>query len=170
MKVIRGKVWKFGDSVSTDSIISGKYKFKTIDLDELSKHAMETLSPEFSTLVKRGDVMVAGDDFGCGSSREQAPLVLKQLGIGAIVAKSFARIFYRNSVNVGLPLVDSAEVHNRTKEGDSLKIDLGKGSILNVTTGESFKSKPMPRFLMQILEDGGLVEQFKKHGGFRWST
>ena len=87
MKIIKGKVWKFGDSVSTDSIISGKYKFKTIDLDELSKHAMETLSPDFAKLVKRGDIMVAGEDFGCGSSREQAPLVLKQLGVGAIVAK-----------------------------------------------------------------------------------
>ena len=170
MKIIKGKVWKFGDSVSTDSIISGKYKFKTIDLDELSKHAMETLFPDFAKHVKRGDIMVAGEDFGCGSSREQAPLVLKQLGVGAIVAKSFARIFYRNSVNVGLPLVESMEVHGRTKEGNALEIDLERGTIVNATTGESFKSKPMPEFLMQILEDGGLVEQFKKHGEFRWST
>jgi 3-isopropylmalate/(R)-2-methylmalate dehydratase small subunit len=170
MTKIKGCAWKFGDSVSTDSIISGKYKFKTIDLDELSKHAMETLSPDFAKKVKRGDIIVAGEDFGCGSSREQAPLVLKQLGIGAIVAKSFARIFYRNGINVGLPLIESQRVHERTKQGDVIEIDLRNGSITNVTTGEKFSAKPMPEFLMKILEDGGLVEQFKKYGEFRWGT
>ncbi len=163
-------MWKFGDSVSTDSIISGKYKFKTIDLDELSKHALETLSPEFSKQVKGGDIIVAGEDFGCGSSREQAPLVLKRLGVGAIVAKSFARIFYRNSVNIGLPVVESSDVQDDAKQGDKLEVDLGKGSIVNASTGKTFKAKPMPEFLMQILEDGGLVEQFKKYGEFKWAT
>ncbi len=170
MKAIKGQVWKFGNSVSTDSIISGKYKFKTIDLDELSKHAMETLSPDFAAQVKRGDIMVAGDDFGCGSSREQAPLVLKQLGVGAIVAKSFARIFYRNCVNVGLPVVECKGAPDRTKQGNVLEMSLREGSVVNVTTGEKFEAKPMPEFLMRILEDGGLVEQFKKYGEFKWAT
>ncbi|MBC7218712.1 MAG: 3-isopropylmalate dehydratase small subunit [Hadesarchaea archaeon] len=166
---IKGQVWKFGDSVSTDAIISGKYKFKTIDLDELAKHAMETLSPDFARLVKRGDIIVAGENFGCGSSREQAPLVLRQLGVGAIVAKSFARIFYRNSFNVGLPVVECRELPDRTNQGDILEVDLRKGSILNLTTGEAFRAKPVPEFLLQMLEDGGLVEQYKKYGEFRWS-
>ena len=170
MDKIKGRVWKFGDSVSTDSIISGKYKFKTIDLDELSKHALETLSPDFAERVKPGDVIVAGEDFGCGSSREQAPLVLKQLGVGAIVAKSFARIFYRNSVNVGLPLVESLEAPEHISQGETLEIDLQKGSLQNLSSGRSFQAKPLPEFLMQILEDGGLVEQFKRYGGFRWAT
>lgn len=168
--IIKGQVWKFGDSVSTDAIISGKYKFKTIDLDELSRHAMETLSPDFARMVKRGDVIVAGENFGCGSSREQAPLVLRQLGVGAIVAKSFARIFYRNSFNVGLPVVECRELPDRTHQGDVLEIDLRKGSIANLTTGETFRAKPVPEFLLQILEDGGLVEQYKKYGEFKWST
>ncbi len=165
---IKGYVWKFGNSVSTDSIISGKYKFKTIDLDELSKHAMESISPEFAKHTKRGDIIVAGEDFGCGSSREQAPLVLKQIGLGGIVAKSFARIFYRNSINVGLPVIESWQAPERTKHGDTLEIDLIKGTISNVTTGDNFKANPIPDFLMQIMEDGGLVKQFKKYGEFRW--
>jgi len=170
LTAIKGRVWKFGDSVSTDAIISGKYKFKTIDLDELSTHTMETISQEFAKEVKRGDIIVAGEDFGCGSSREQAPLVLKQLGVGAIVAKSFARIFYRNSINIGLPLVESRDAPDSTKQGDILEIDLKAGSVINLANGEAFKAKPMPDFLMRILEDGGLVEQFKKYGEFRWST
>jgi len=167
---IKGQVWKFGDAVSTDAIISGKYKFKTIDLEELSQHAMETLVPDFAKRVKRGDVIVAGENFGCGSSREQAPLILKHLGVGAIVAKSFARIFYRNCVNVGLPVVECREAPDRTRQGDTLEIDLRKGLVVNLTTGETFRAKPMPEFLLQMLEDGGLVEQFKKYGEFRWST
>ncbi|MGQ9787747.1 MAG: 3-isopropylmalate dehydratase small subunit [Candidatus Hadarchaeaceae archaeon] len=167
---IKGQVWKFGDSVSTDAIISGKYKFKTIDLDELAKHAMEAISPDFARFVKRGDVIVAGENFGCGSSREQAPLVLRQLGVGAIVAKSFARIFYRNSFNVGLPVVECRELPDQTSQGDILEIDLRRGSIINLTTGKVFRAKPVPEFLLRILEDGGLVEQYKKYGEFRWST
>lgn len=167
---IKGKVWKFGDFVSTDAIISGKYKFKTIDLDELAQHAMENLAPEFAEQVKPGDIVVAGEDFGCGSSREQAPLVLKQLGLGAIVAKSFAGIFFRNAINVGLPLVESEEVAGRTSHGDVLEINLREGSVKNLTTGETFRAKPIPEFLMRILEDGGLVGHFKKHGEFKWTT
>ncbi|MGC8816960.1 MAG: 3-isopropylmalate dehydratase small subunit [Candidatus Hadarchaeum sp.] len=166
---IKGQVWKFGDSVSTDAIISGKYKFKTIDLDELAQHAMETLAPDFARQVKRGDIIVAGENFGCGSSREQAPLVLRQLGVGAIVAKSFARIFYRNSFNVGLPVLECHELPDRTRQGDLLEIDLRRGSLVNLTTGEIFRAKPVPEFLLQMLEDGGLVEQYKKYGVFKWS-
>ncbi|MFH1821392.1 MAG: 3-isopropylmalate dehydratase small subunit [Methanobacteriota archaeon] len=168
--MIKGRAWRFGDYVSTDAIISGKYKFKTINLKELSKHAMETLAPDFAKRVKRGDVIVAGWDFGCGSSREQAPLVLKQLGVGAIVAKSFARIFYRNCINVGLPLVECKDAHDRTEQGDIVSVELRKGSVVNVTKGEAFEAKPMPEFLMKMLEDGGLVAQFKNYGEFRWDT
>ncbi|MCX8169979.1 MAG: 3-isopropylmalate dehydratase, partial [Candidatus Methanomethyliaceae archaeon] len=108
--IIKGRVWKFGDDVSTDHIIPGKYKFKTIDLDELSKHLMEGVDPNFYSKISKGDIIVAGKNFGCGSSREQAPLIIKHAGIAAVVAKSFARIFYRNSFNIGLPVIESKDL------------------------------------------------------------
>lgn len=168
MNVIRGRVWKFGDDISTDLIISGKYKFRTMDLDELAKHAMEGADPEFPRKVNKGDIIVGGRNFGCGSSREQAPQALKHLGVGAIVAESFARIFYRNAINVGLPAVESRSVPESTKPGDELEVDLDKGTIKNISSGEKFSVKPMPDFLLRILKDGGLVNQYKKRKKFEW--
>lgn len=168
MKDIEGNVWKYGDDISTDLIISGKYKFKTLDMSKLSEHAMEGADPEFSEKVEEGDVIVAGENFGCGSSREQAPLVLRELGIGAIISKFFARIFFRNAINVGIPVIESEEIPEKTEEGDRLKIDLDEGKVENVTSGETFEIEPLPDFLLQVLEDGGLVEQYKKRGKLQW--
>jgi 3-isopropylmalate/(R)-2-methylmalate dehydratase small subunit len=165
---IKGRVWKFGDDISTDLIIAGKYKFKTIDFDELAKHAMEGADPEFALKVSRGDIIVAGKNFGCGSSREQAPIVLKRVGVSAIMAKSFARIFYRNSFNVGLPLVECPEAVDKIKAGQTVEISLSGGSVM--AGGETFSFKPIPAFLMEILKDGGLVEHYKKRGSFPWET
>ncbi len=168
MEEIEGKVWEFGDDISTDLIISGKYKFKTLDMGKLSKHAMEGTDPEFSEKVQEGDVIVAGENFGCGSSREQAPLVLKELGIGAIISKFFARIFFRNAINVGIPVIENEEIPEKTSEGDELKINLEEGEVENLSTGETFEVDPLPEFLLQLLKDGGLVEQHKKKGEFQW--
>lgn len=167
--MVRGRAWRFGDSVNTDAIISGKYKFKTLDLDELSKHAMESIAPDFAKKVRYGDIIVAGENFGCGSSREQAPLVLKHLGIGCIVAKSFARIFYRNAINVGLPVIESEEIFSETDAGDVLEVDLEKGIVKNVSRKKTFNTRPLPKFLLEILKDGGLVEHFKKWKKFKWA-
>ncbi len=163
---IKGKVWRFGDDINTDIIIWGKYKYSILDLKELSKHAMEAVSPGFADKISPGDIIVAGKNFGCGSSREHAPLVLKYAGVGAVVAKFFARIFYRNAFAVGLPVVECPELFDRSKESDELEIDLEKGVILSLSNNETFKIKPIPKFLLDILKEGGLVEHFKKHGGF----
>jgi 3-isopropylmalate/(R)-2-methylmalate dehydratase small subunit len=168
MVKIQGKVWKYGDNINTDLIIPGKYKFKTVDLNELAKHAMEGIDPKFAENVKKGDVIVAGKNFGCGSSREQAPLALKYAGVGAVIAKSFARIFYRNSINVGLPIFESQEIYYATENGDMVEIDLESGLALNLTKKRSFATKPLPGFLLKIMQDGGLVEHFKKRGRFEW--
>ncbi|NHV46020.1 MAG: 3-isopropylmalate dehydratase small subunit [Candidatus Verstraetearchaeota archaeon] len=164
--MIKGRIWKFGDNVSTDDIIPGKYKFKTIDLNELSKHVMEGLDPTFSSKVKPGDIIVAGKNFGCGSSREQAPLVIKHAGISAVIAKSFARIFFRNSINIGLPVIEEKELYDNVETGDIIEISLSDGKIY--AKGKVFNFKPIPSFLMRILEDGGLVEHYKKKGKFIW--
>lgn len=168
MEKIEGDVWKFGDDISTDLIISGKYKFETLDMGKLSKHAMEGADPDFNEKVNEGDVIVAGENFGCGSSREQAPLVLKELGIGAIISKFFARIFYRNAINVGIPVIENEKIPEITDEGDTLKIDLEAGKVKNITKDETFEVETLPDFLLQVLEDGGLVEQYKKKGKFQW--
>ncbi|KXA91312.1 3-isopropylmalate dehydratase [candidate division MSBL1 archaeon SCGC-AAA259A05] len=168
MEKIKGKTWKFGDDISTDLIISGKYKFKTLNMGKLAERAMESVDPEFSEKVEKGDVIVAGENFGCGSSREQAPLVLKELGIGAIISKFFARIFFRNAINVGTPVIESEKIPERTSEGDELEIDLETGKIENLSTGETFEVDPLPDFLLQLLKDGGLVKQYKRKGKFQW--
>lgn len=168
MEGVNGKVWKFGDDISTDLIISGKYKFKTLDMGKLSKHAMEGADPDFSEKVEEGDVIVGGGNFGCGSSREQAPLVLKELGIGAIISKFFARIFYRNAINVGIPVIENEKIPEKTSEGDELEINLEEGIVKNLTTGDEFEVDPLPDFLLDLLRDGGLVEQYKKNEKFQW--
>jgi 3-isopropylmalate/(R)-2-methylmalate dehydratase small subunit len=162
-----GKAWKFGDDVNTDIIIAGKYKLSITDMDELSKHAMEAARPEFAQDVKKGDFVVAGRNFGCGSSREQAPLVLQHLGIAAVIAKSFARIFYRNAINIGLPAVE-CEQADEIQEGDLLEVDLAKGYVKNVTRSQMYKVKPLPPQLRMILSEGGLVSYVKKHGKLPW--
>jgi len=142
--VIKGKAHKFGDDVNTDYIISGKYKFKTLDMKELASHLFEDLVPGFTEKVQKGDLVVAGRNFGCGSSREQAPLVIKEAGISCVVAKSFARIFYRNAINVGLPVV--------------------QWLLKDLTTGETLTFEPLPAFMQSILREGGLVEYVRRHG------
>lgn len=153
---IKGKVWKFRDSIDTDVIIPGRY-LRTFSLDELASHVMEGENPEFAKNVRKGDIIVAGWNFGCGSSREQAPVALKHAGVDAIVAKSFARIFYRNAINVGLPVI-VADIE--ADYGDELMINLEKGIIQNNTTGKSFAIQPFNHFMMEILQDGGLVKHY----------
>jgi len=163
----QGKVWKFGDDVNTDLIISGKYKLSITDLEELSKHTMEALMPDFSEKVENGDLIVAGNNFGCGSSREQAPLVLKHLCVAAVIAKSFARIFYRNAVNIGLPAVECEDVDD-VEAGDILELDLTKGRVRSHTKNQVYSVKPVPPELWEILVEGGLVNYVKKHGRLPW--
>ena len=153
---IKGKVWKFRDSIDTDVIIAGRY-LRTFSLDELASHVMEAEDPDFAKNVGNGDIIVAGWNFGCGSSREQAPVALKHAGVAAVVAKSFARIFYRNAINVGLPvIVADIEVDN----GDELTIDLENGLIKNNSTGKSVAIQPFNLFMLEILQDGGLVKHY----------
>ena len=159
-----GKAHKFGDDVNTDYIISGKYKFKTLDMRVLAKHVMEDLDPGFYDKVTAGDFIVGGANFGCGSSREQAPLAIKYADVGAVLAKSFARIFYRNAINTGLPVVECDT--DLIGPGDDLSVDLTAGIITNRTKGTAIPIKPLPKVMIKILKDGGLAAHFKKHGGF----
>lgn len=161
---IRGFVHKLGDDINTDYIISGKYKFNTLDMKELAQHIFEDIEPNFIKKIKPGDIIVAGKNFGCGSSREQAPLVIKNAGLSAVVAVSFARIFYRNAINNGLPLVECDT--SNIDDGDELEIELEKGIVKDITKGFEIQINPLPPFMMKLLQDGGLVEHFKKYGGF----
>lgn len=163
--VLRGKVHKFGDDINTDYIISGRYKFKTLNMKELARHIMEDIEPNFYERISPGDFIVAGKNFGCGSSREQAPLAIKHAQISAVLAKSFARIFFRNAVNVGLPVI---EVDTEgIEDSDELEVDLEKGVVRNLTKNETYSANPLPPFMLEILKDGGLVKHFQKHGGYR---
>lgn len=159
-----GKAHKFGNDVNTDYIISGKYKFKTLDMKALAKHVMEDLDPNFYEKVSTGDFIVAGTNFGCGSSREQAPLAIKYADVGAVLAKSFARIFYRNAINTGLPVVECDT--DQIDPGDELFVDLAAGVITNRTKGSTIPIKPLPEVMIKILNDGGLAAHFRKYGGF----
>jgi 3-isopropylmalate/(R)-2-methylmalate dehydratase small subunit len=162
MSVIRGRAWKFGDNVDTDVIIPFKYKARTIDPQELAQHVMEGIDPDFPKKVRPGDVIVAGRNFGCGSSREQAPLAIKAAGIAAVVAESFARIFFRNAINIGLPVLEIKGIFEKTDNGDVLEIDLQQGIVRNMSKGLAFKATPIPDMLMEILKEGGLVNYIKK--------
>ena len=159
---IRGKAWKFGDGISTDHIAPGRLFHLRSDLPELAKHCLEDARPEFAGQVKPGDFVVGGRNFGQGSSREHAPTVIKMCGVGAVLAKSFARIFFRNSVNIGLPalMIDTDAIN----EGDELEVDLAEGKIRNLTTGAEMDAPPLPPVMRTIIQDGGLVEHIKKHG------
>jgi len=158
MKEIQGRVWKFGENIDTDVIIPGRY-LRTFSLDDLAAHVMEGVDPEFSKNVEKGDIIVADENFGCGSSREQAPVAIRHAGVSAVIAKSFARIFYRNAINVGLPVI-VADI--KVNKGDILRIDLSKGIIHNLTTEKTFKIEPFKKFMLDILEDGGLVNHYLK--------
>lgn len=162
---IRAKAFKYGDDINTDYIISGKYKFKSTDMEAMAVHAMEELDPRYYEKVKpQGGILVAGTNFGMGSSREQAPLVLIHSNTGAILAKSFARIFYRNAINTGLPVIECDT--DRIDDGDELEVDLEAGVVRNLSQGSEIPFPPLPPVMAQLLSDGGLVEHFKKHGGF----
>lgn len=156
---------KVKDDINTDYIISGRYKFKIQDPYELAKHVMEDIDPEFYSRVEKGDFLVAGRNFGCGSSREQAPQAIKYAGISVVLAKSFARIFYRNCFNLGLPAIECDT--DKISEGDKLEIDFDNGKINNLTKNIEIKISPLPKTMQTLLADGGLIEHFKKHGGFK---
>ncbi len=161
--VIRGRVHVFGDDIDTDQIIPGRY-LTTRDPEELAKHVMEDADPEFPRKVREGDVIVAGRNFGCGSSREHAPIALKAAGVACVVAESFARIFYRNAVNVGLPVVVCEGVKDAFEDGHEIEVRLREGIVRNLTTGEELEMKPLPDVMMKILEAGGLVPLIRKEG------
>ena len=163
--MLRGKVIKLGDDVNTDLVIAGRYKFRSVSVEDMAKHIFEDIDPTLASRIKPGDIVVAGKNFGCGSSREQAPRVMVVAGIAAVVAKSFARIFFRNAINVGLPVlaVDEKFVDS-TFEADFLEVDLAKSTVRNVTRNLEVNFKPFPQQLLQILEAGGLVSYVKKKG------
>ncbi|MBS3919973.1 MAG: 3-isopropylmalate dehydratase small subunit [Deltaproteobacteria bacterium] len=160
---INGRIWKFGSDVDTDAIIPARYLTQS-DPKELAKHAMEDERPKFSTEVKEGDILLAEKNFGCGSSREHAPIALKAAGISCIIAKSFARIFFRNSFNLGLPLLESPEASEAIKDGDRVRIDLNTGEIFDLTQNRKFFAKPIPPFMQELLKDGGLIPHLRKKG------
>jgi len=156
-----GNAIKYGDNVDTDVIIPARY-LNTIDKKELASHCMEDIDKTFVNRVQNGDIMVAGNNFGCGSSREHAPIAIKESGISLVIANSFARIFYRNSINIGLAILECPEAVAGISEGDKVEADLDNGVIYNRTTGAEFKTKPFPEFVQNIITAGGLVESIKK--------
>ena len=162
---LTAKAFKYGDDINTDYIISGKYKFKSADMEAMAVHAMEELDPDYYSKVKpEGGALVAGKNFGMGSSREQAPLVLIHSNTKVVLAKGFARIFFRNAINTGLPVVECDT--DLIDDGDELVVDLEAGKVHDVTKGIDVPFSPLPPVMAQLLADGGLVEHFKKHGGF----
>ncbi len=156
-----GKALKYGDNVDTDVIIPARY-LNTIDKKELASHCMEDIDKDFVKKVQPGDIMVAGANFGCGSSREHAPIAIKESGISLVIAESFARIFYRNSINIGLAILECPEAAKAINEGDEVEADLDSGIITNLTTGQKYETKPFPEFIQKIITSGGLVEAIKK--------
>ncbi len=159
--IFTGKVLKYGDNVDTDVIIPARY-LNTIDKKELASHCMEDIDKDFVKKVQPGDIMVAGANFGCGSSREHAPIAIKESGISLVIAESFARIFYRNSINIGLAILECPAAAKAISEGNEVEADLDRGIIFNKTTGEKFETKPFPEFIEKIIGCGGLVEAIKQ--------
>ena len=159
--IFNGKAIKYGDNVDTDVIIPARY-LNTIDKKELASHCMEVIDKEFVNKVEKGDIMIAGNNFGCGSSREHAPIAIKESGISLVIANSFARIFYRNSINIGLAIIECPEAVESISEGDKVEADLDNGIIYNRTTGKSFETKPFPEFIQKIIANGGLVESIRR--------
>ena len=164
---IMGKSVKLGDNINTDFIISGRYKFAITDMKELAKHIMEDIDPNFAQKIVPGSsIIVAGNNFGMGSSREQAPLVIKEAGIVAVLSPQFARIFFRNSFNIGLLLIETDT--SKIGEGDQLEIDLSKGLVRNLTQGINLEIKPLPKFMQGLLAEGGIVNYYKKYGQLKF--
>ena len=159
--MLKGKVHKYGADVNTDVIIPARY-LNIYDPAELAKHCMEDIDEDFLKRVEQGDIVVATTNFGCGSSREHAPMALKAAGISCVIAKSFARIFFRNAINIGLPLLESDEAVDNTEAGDVVEVDLSKGEIKNVTKNLTFTASPYPDFMAEIISSGGLIEYTKK--------
>ena len=157
----QGLVFKYPDNVDTDVIIPARY-LNTSVAAELAKHCMEDIDTEFVKQVKPGDVMVAGWNFGCGSSREHAPLVIKTCGTGCVIAKSFARIFYRNAINIGLPILECEQAAEEIAAGDEVKVDFDTGVITNITTGKTYQAEPFPAFIQNIIQKGGLLASLKE--------
>jgi 3-isopropylmalate/(R)-2-methylmalate dehydratase small subunit len=159
--IFQGKTWKFGDNIDTDAIIPARY-LNTSDPQELAKHCMEDADPTFVTKMKPGDIIVGGENFGCGSSREHAPIAIKAAGISCVIAKSFARIFYRNSFNMGLPIFESSELAEAIADGTEIKLDSAKGTITISGTNKIFTINPIPPFMEQLIADGGLMKHIAK--------
>ena len=164
----KGKAWVFGDDINTDIIIPFRFKSRTNDPYEMAKYAMYGIDPDFHKKIAKGDFIVAGKNFGGGSSREQAPVALKYAGIAAVIAESFARIFYRNSFTIGLPALEIPNIKDRIVQGDELKVDIVNFEVENLRTNEHFPAKPVPDFMRKVLLEGGLVEYYKKNKQFPW--
>jgi len=166
---IRGRAWKLGNNISTDHIISGKYKFKSISsLEGMIPYVFEEVIPGFHEKVREGDVLVAGRNFGMGSSREHAPRLLKLVGVGAVVAESFARIFFRNAINIGLLVVTATLVPAATEDGDIISVDLEEGVITNESKDVQERFKPYPREILEVIKCGGIIEYIRKYGSLPW--
>lgn len=157
----KGKVFKYPDNVDTDVIIPARY-LNTSDANELAKHCMEDIDNTFVSRVNKGDIIVAGWNFGCGSSREHAPLVIKTCGTGCVIAKSFARIFYRNAINIGMPILECEAAAEEIEDGDEVIVDFGTGVITNITKGKTYKAEPFPSFIQNIIGKGGLLASLKE--------
>jgi 3-isopropylmalate/(R)-2-methylmalate dehydratase small subunit len=163
--MLKGKAWKFGDGISTDHIAPGRYFHLRSNMPELAKHVLEDADPEFASKMSPGDFVVGGKNFGLGSSREHAPTIIKMSGVSAVLAKSFARIFFRNAVNVGLPVLICDT--DKIAAGDQLEVDLQSGEISDLTNGQKLDFKPLPSSMIRILNDGGLIAHLQKHGDFK---
>lgn len=157
----KGTVHKYGDNIDTDVIIPARY-LNTADMNELAKHCMEDIDPEFARRVSRGDIIVGGENFGCGSSREHAPASIKACGVDCVIAKTFARIFYRNSINIGLPILECPEASDRIQDGDSITVDFDTGVIRNESRDEIYRALPFPEFIKEVMTAGGLMNSIRK--------
>lgn len=158
---VKGRVWRYGDNIDTDVIIPARY-LNSFDPKELARHCMVDIDETFARHVKPGDIMVGGENFGCGSSREHAPIAIKASGIPVVIAASFARIFYRNAINVGLPALEIGKAVEKIKDRDELVVDLSKGTIVDTTTGDTFHATPLPGFIQDIARAGGLIQYVKE--------
>src|SRR5687768_3457566 len=169
INIIKGKAWVFGDNINTDIIIPFRFKSRTNDPYELAKYAMYGYDPDFHKKISKNDIIIAGRNFGGGSSREQAPVALKYAGISAIIAESFARIFNHNAFSIGLPALEIPEIKDRIVQGDPLIINLAEFTVTNTRLGDIFQARSVPDFMRKMLLDGGLIEYFKKNQRFPWS-
>lgn len=157
----KGKVHKYGDNIDTDAIIAARY-LNTASAQELATHCMEDIDPDFVKNLQKGDLIVGGQNFGCGSSREHAPAALKEAGVSCVIAPSFARIFYRNSINIGFPILECDEAATEIQQGDEVEVDFDSGKITDVTTGKEYQAQPFPEFIQKIIQAGGLLNAIKE--------